>query len=54
MADPNHFNADPDPAFDSNADPDQAYHFNTDLNSAPLHVDGNLRLLVCRPSMVPY
>jgi hypothetical protein len=28
VADPHHFNADPDPAFHFNADPDPAFHFN--------------------------
>ncbi len=30
VADPHHFNADPDPAIHFNADPDPAFHFNAD------------------------
>jgi hypothetical protein len=53
VADPHHFNADPNPAFhlnadpDSafhlNADPDPAFHFNADPDPAPLQSDENLR-----------
>ncbi len=34
VADPHHFNADPDPAFHFNADPDLAFHFNADPDPA--------------------
>jgi hypothetical protein len=30
VADPNHFNADPDPVFHCNSDPDPAFHCNAD------------------------
>jgi hypothetical protein len=42
VADPHHFNADPDPAFHLNADLDPACHFNADPDPAPHHRDGNL------------
>ncbi len=43
VADPTHFNADPDPAFNLNADPGPAFHFNADPDPdpAPLESDGN-------------
>jgi hypothetical protein len=41
IADPHHFNADPDPAFHIDADPDPASHFNEDPNPASLQVMGN-------------
>jgi hypothetical protein len=44
VADPQHFNADPHPAFHINADPDPASH----------QSDKNLRPLVYRPSKVPF
>ncbi len=50
VADPHHFNADPDPepdpAFHFNADPDPAFHFNAapDPDPAPHHGDTNLLL----------
>jgi hypothetical protein len=34
VADPHHFNADPDPAFNYNADPDPAFHFSADPDPA--------------------
>ncbi len=34
VADPHHFNADPDPAFHLKADPDPSFHFNADLDPA--------------------
>ncbi len=55
---PEVFIADPDPAFDFNedSDPDPAFHFDAvpDPYPAPLPCDGNLRFLVCRPSIVPF
>ncbi len=36
VADPHHFNADPDPFFHLNADPDPAFRFNTDLDPDPV------------------
>jgi hypothetical protein len=35
VADPPHFNADPDPSFHFKADPDPIFHFNVDLDLAP-------------------
>ncbi len=46
VADPHHFNADPDPAFHSSADPDP--------DPALHQSDGNLRPLVYRPSRAPF
>jgi hypothetical protein len=37
VADPHHFNADPDPAFRFNADPDPAVHFKADPDPAHFH-----------------
>ncbi len=52
VADPHHFNANPDPAFHFNANPDPAFHFNADLGQdpAPHRSDGNPRPLVYRSS----
>jgi hypothetical protein len=58
IADPHHFNADPDPAFHFNPDPDPdpAFHFNADPDPdpAPHRSERNLRTLVYRPSMTPF
>ena len=35
VADPHHFNADPDPAFHLSADPDPAFHFNANPDLDP-------------------
>jgi hypothetical protein len=52
------FIADLDPAFYFNEDSglDPAFHFNAVLDPypAPLPCDGNLRFLVCRPSMASF
>ncbi len=44
VADPHHFNPDPDSAFHFNANPDPAVHFNAD--PYPQQCDENLRQLV--------
>jgi hypothetical protein len=63
VANPHHFNADPDPAFYSNANPDPAFHFNEDPDPFPYQIDANLRSLykctytvrtLYRPSKVPF
>jgi hypothetical protein len=64
VADPHHFDADPnpafyfnadrDPAFHFNADPDPAFHFYADSDPDRLQSDVNLRLNVYRPSRVPF
>jgi hypothetical protein len=48
VADPHHFNANPDPGFDFNADPspELAFHSYADPDPAPRQSDGNLRPLV--------
>ncbi len=40
VADPHHFNADPDPAFHFNGDPYPAFHFSADPDPAPHQVLG--------------
>ncbi len=35
VADPRHFNADPDPAFYNKADPNTTVHFNSDPDADP-------------------
>jgi hypothetical protein len=58
VADPHHFNADPDPVSHFIADPvpDPAFHFNADPDPDPalLESDGNLRPPVYRPSRAPF
>jgi hypothetical protein len=56
IADPRHFNADPDPAFHFNADPDPdpAFHFNADPDPVPHRCDRNLHTLVNRPFRTPF
>jgi hypothetical protein len=56
VADPHHFNVDPDPepAFHFYMDPDPAFHVNAYPDPAPYQSDGNLRPLVYRPSVVPF
>jgi hypothetical protein len=44
VADPHHFNADPDPTF----------HFAADPDLAPYQSDANLRLMVYRTSAAPF
>ncbi len=48
VADPHHFNADPDPAFHYNADPDPAFHFNADPVPDHHQSDG-----IMQPSKAP-
>ncbi len=54
LADPHHFNADPDPAFHFNADSDPAFHSRPNRDPGPHHCNGKLRLLVFRPSRAPF
>jgi hypothetical protein len=56
VADPHHFNADPDPdqAVRFNANPDPAFRFHADPDPAPYQCDLYLRLLVYRPSTAPF
>ncbi len=56
VADLNHLNADPDPAFHFNADSDPAFHLNsdTDPDPAPLQSDANLRPLFYTPSKAAF
>jgi hypothetical protein len=56
VADPHHFNAEPDPAFFFNAasDPDPAFHLNADPDPAPHQSYQNLRPLVYRPSKASF
>jgi hypothetical protein len=58
VADPHHFDADPDPAFHFNANPDPDFHFNADPDPdpdpAPHQSDGNLRLLVYGHYRAPF
>ncbi len=57
VADPLHFNVDPDPAVHLNADPYPAFHFNAgpdcDQGPAPHQSDANLQPLFHRPSRAP-
>ncbi len=52
VADPYHFNADPDPSLHFYADPDPAFHFNADpdLDHTPHQCDGNMRPLSLQTS----
>jgi hypothetical protein len=54
VADPHHFNADPDPTFLVNAEPDTVFNFHTDPNSAPHLSNRNLRPLIYRPFRAPF
>jgi hypothetical protein len=54
VADPQHFIADPDPAFHLNTDPDTCFHFNADPDPAPHQSDENLRPLVYGSSRDPF
>ncbi len=50
VADPHHFNVDPDPSLQFNSDPYPTCHFNADPDRAPNRSEVNLRQMVCRPS----
>jgi hypothetical protein len=47
VANPHHFNADPDPVFylNANPDPDPHFHFNEDPDPFPNQINANLRSL---------
>jgi hypothetical protein len=51
VADPLHFNVNPDPSFHFTANPDPTFQFNADPDLAPHQSDDNLRPLVHRPTM---
>jgi hypothetical protein len=54
IADPHHFNVDPDPAFYFQADLDPAFHLNADPDPAPFQSNRNLLPLVYRPFRAPF
>jgi len=56
VADLQHFNAEPDPAFHYDADSDLALLFNEDPDPDPVphQSNANLRPLVYRPSITPF
>ncbi len=68
VADPHHFDADPDPSFHVDADPDPTFHSDADPNPTshfdvvpdpdavpvPCQSDANLRPLVCKPSIAQF
>jgi hypothetical protein len=55
VADPHHFNADPDPSIHCNVGTDPTFHLNAgpDPDPAPHQSEANLQPLVYRPSRAP-